>query len=141
MYSAHRLSVRLFVPQARPRRQRRTPHYLMANKRRKRSVSPAPPSESRAAEALTVGWLLAVMTTFLCELGSVGALALGSLSSEMSVAAAYLLFAALVMGIASLALTLGVLQVRRVPPPRGVTVVSLIIGIAPLLVLLAEWLR
>ena len=81
------------------------------------------------------------MSTFLCELGSVAALALGSLDASLASAAAYLLFAALVTGIASLALTVGVLQMRRVSPPRGVTVVSLVIGAAPLLVLLAEWLR
>src|SRR5262245_42189822 len=106
----------------------------MANKRRQPAPSSAPPNESRPAEVLTVGWLLAVMTTFLCELGSVGALAMASLGAEMSVVAAYLLFAALVMGIASLALTLGVLQTRRVAPPRAVTLVSLAISIAPLLV-------
>src|SRR4051812_43696413 len=110
----------------------------MAKTRRKPAASPAAPAESRAAEALTVGWLLAVMMTFLCELGSAGALALGRFGADMSAAAAYLLFAALVMGIASLALTLGVLQVRRVSPPRGVTVVSLVIGAAPLLVFLAD---
>src|SRR5439155_192970 len=73
---------------------------LMVKRRRKQSPSAARSSESRTAEALTVGWLLAVMMTGLCELGSVIALALHGLGSETAPAAAYLFFAALVVGAA-----------------------------------------
>jgi hypothetical protein len=112
----------------------------MAKKRRK-PISPAGPSESRAAEALTVGWLLAVMTAGMCEVGSAIALALRHLGSGMELAAGYLLFAAAVIGTASLLLAAGVFCARSVPPPRGVSVVGLAIGAVPLIVLLLRGWR
>ncbi len=113
----------------------------MAKKRRKQPARPGPPSESRAAEALTVGWLLAVMTAGLCEVGSAIALALRALGPGMELAGRYFFFAALVMGATSLILAAGVFKSRRVRPPRGITVVGLVIGAAPLVVVLLQLLR
>ncbi len=108
----------------------------MTKRRRKAAAQSAATSESRAAEVLTVGWLLAVMTAGLCELASGIALALRPLGSGVEFAARYLFFAALVMGVTSLVLAAGVFKSRRVPPPRGITIVGLAIGAAPIVVLL-----
>ncbi len=105
-------------------------------KKRKEPARSTVPSETRAAEALTVGWLLSVMTAGLCELGSGLALALRTVGPGLDFAARYLFFAALVIGVVSLILAAGVYRVRRVAPPRGVTVVGLAIGAAPLVVVL-----
>ena len=115
----------------------------MVRKRRKQPTRAraVEPSESRAAEALTVGWLLAVTMAVLCELGSAIALALRDLGPGAQLASSYLFFAATVMGATSLILAGGVFKSRRVPPPRGVTVVGLAIGVAPLVVLVLASFR
>jgi len=113
----------------------------MGTRRRKEHARPARaalPSESRAAEALTIGWLLAVLTAGLCELGGALALALRELGPGIELAGHYLFFVALVMGATSLILAAGVFKSRRVPPPRGITVVGLVVGAAPFVVLLLQ---
>jgi hypothetical protein len=108
----------------------------MAKRHKKSAAAPPSPPESRAAEAVTVGWLLAVMTAGLCEVGSGIALALRSAAEGLALAASYLFFAALVIGTLSLALAAAACATRRVPPPRGILVAGFVIGVAPLLLLL-----
>jgi hypothetical protein len=108
----------------------------MAKKHKKSPALKPVATESWAAEVLTIGWLLAVMTAGLCEVGSMIALALRSTGAGMELAARYLFFAALVVGALSLLLAAAVCATRRAAPPRGILVASLAIGAAPLLILL-----
>jgi hypothetical protein len=76
------------------------------------------------------------MTAALCEVGSAIALALRALGPGMELAGRYFFFAALVMGALSLLLAAAVFKTRRVPPPRGITIIGLTIGALPLIALL-----
>ncbi len=118
----------------------------MAKKnRRKRSPESRPPiepvGESQAADALTVAWMLAVMTALMCELGAVGAAwavsarpdwANLALLRDMSI------FTSLVVGTVSLAMAAAVWKIRREPPPVGITVFAVVVGAEPLLLLLGR---
>jgi hypothetical protein len=116
----------------------------MLKHRRKKKVVASSRQESRAADFLTIGWMMAVLTTLVCELGGLAgdlyvrwrpaAVGVGTLSG-------FLLFAALVLGLIGLALTALVFKARRVRPPRGVTVFSLAVNIAPLLLLVLRELE
>jgi hypothetical protein len=110
-------------------------HRLPAKKRRQEAARSTLPEESRAAEALTVGWLLAVMTAALCQFGGALAWALRDLGPGAALAMRYFFFAALLIGLMSLVLAGGVFKTRRVPPPRGITIIGLVIGVAPLVVM------
>ncbi len=99
------------------------------------------PTESRAAETLTVGWMLSVVTALVCEVASAAANLLAPPKSLMALLAEYLLFAALVIGGVALLLTPLVFKLRRQPPPRGVTVFSLVVGATPFVVVMLRLLR
>ena len=107
-------------------------------KNRKNRRIKQPNTESRAAEALTVGWMLSVMTTLACELGVVAAKIVHAAWLQMerlAVLGELLLFAAVVSGLVSLLLAAMVFRVRQVSPPRGVTTFALIVAAAPLVAL------
>ena len=97
-----------------------------------------PISETRAAEALTVGWMLSVMTTFACDLAAVAARLVHAARPGLErvvVLGELLLFAAVVSGVVSLLLAAMVLRVRQVAPPRGITTFALVVAVAPLVAL------
>jgi hypothetical protein len=112
----------------------------MPTKKRSRPPLHAEPVESRTAEYLTAGWMLAVFTTLLCELGSAVAVVLRDAAGPLALLGAYLLFAALVIGLVSLLLTGVVLRIRSQAPPTAITVFALVVGAAPLVILLMQWL-
>src|SRR5690606_13541250 len=92
------------------------------------------PEESRAVEFFTIAWMLAVFTTLVCELSTVGAtwyLQAHSQATSISVLASVLMFASLVIGLLSLALMAVVWQIRTVRPPIGISVFALVVGVAP----------
>jgi hypothetical protein len=84
--------------------------------------------------------MLTVLTALLCEVGSVAAVALRGLGEGLALLGAYLLFAAVIIGAISLLLAVVVLRLRRQPPPRGITVFALVVGAAPLMVMLVNWI-
>jgi FtsH-binding integral membrane protein len=91
--------------------------------------------EGRAADTLTIAWMLATATTLGCELlGLVAALVvrIDPQQRAAGVLQGLLLFAALVIGLVVVALTPVVLRVRRQPPPIGITAFALAVGLAPL---------
>ena len=96
----------------------------------------------RQVEPVTVGWMLAVMTTFVCELISVGLhWFIASFNPEAGGLKAFanlMLFAAFVIGVISLLMLPVVLKTRREPPPVGVLAFSVIVGIVPLLLAFLE---
>lgn len=98
------------------------------------SASARPSGESATADFLTIGWMLAVMTAFLCELGAVVALLAGLAWPGLpwiSLLSGVLLFAALVVGLAGVALIPAVLRARKVPPPTPITRFAIAVAAAP----------
>lgn len=108
--------------------------------RRERAAanSPLDSTETRAAESFTVAWMLAVITTLVCQITgwiTLWLLAQSPGSTGLGVLAWLLLFAAVAIGLLSLLLAAVVLRTRREPPPRVITVGSLAIGVMPLVAL------
>jgi hypothetical protein len=114
---------------------------LVSKSKRKR-VPPAGASDNRSVEALTVGWMLCVMTTLVCELGFAAArtylLAVDRDARWIAALAAMLLFAAAVIGLISLFLAWAVVKMRREPPPLGILVFALVVGAVPLVTMLVR---
>lgn len=108
-------------------------------KQRRKTVRDSPPAESRVADFCTIGWLLSTLTTLFCETVSLAAARYAGDAPEQTglrVFSGYMLFAALATGLPALALTAVAWKVRRVPPPPGITVFSLVVSVVPWLVLL-----
>jgi len=106
-------------------------------KRRK----PQAPGESRSVEFLTVAWMLAVMTTLVCEVGGTLAKIFGEGNLRLSLLAGYLLFAAAIIGAVSLVMLAAVYKLRKVKPPSGIIFFSAVVGGTPMIVLLFSWLQ
>jgi hypothetical protein len=104
-----------------------------AKKPSKRNAKSPRSRETRSTDALTIGWMLMVMTTLACEVGFLATRGIAGPESEGSwaVLMAMLLFASTVIGLGALVLTPVVVKVRRDPPPRGVIIFSVVVGIAP----------
>ena len=104
-----------------------------AKKLPKRNAKPPRSRETRSTDALTIGWMLMVLTALVCELGFLAARGFAGPESEGSLAVlmVLLLFASTVIGLGVLLLTPVVLKVRRDPPPRAIVVFSVVVGAAP----------
>jgi len=99
-------------------------------------------NESRPAVALTVAWMLSCMST---AVGMLTVLALRLLMLVFPVAqggkhplaqvSGVLLFVALITGVVCLAFTALVYRVRKAPPPSPITVAAVMIGVAPIVLL------
>lgn len=96
------------------------------------------------ADLLTVCWMLGLMTTLLCEAGALLAwlLALGFPAMQwVSLLSGVLLFAALVVGLGTIAAMPVVWRVRKNAPPKPIAVLALVAGLIPLAVILLQALR
>ena len=116
----------------------------MGKQHGKRRVRDTRSAETRAADYLTVGWLVSALTTLLCEIISVAAawLASGSGADQrVELFSGFLLFASLATGLVTLLLTPLVCLSRKAPPPRGITVFAVVVAVIPLLILLARGLK
>lgn len=116
----------------------------MAKRKTKKKVRAAMPAETRAADAVTVGWMLCVVTALICNVGAmVVRWALSDYSDHINlqVLFALLAFSALVAGTLSLCLLPVVLRTRRVPPPPGIIVFAIVVGVMPLLTLVIGMAR
>ena len=103
------------------------------------------PEENRVVEFFTIGWMLAVFTTLVCELSAVGVswyLKTNPQSTGMALLLMILELAALVVGLLSLVLMAVVWNLRATRPPSGISVFALVVGAAPgLLLILRQMLR
>lgn len=91
--------------------------------------------ESQAVEVLTVGWMLTVLATLGCELAWLAAMTLAAwrpAAVQIELLGRLLLFAGGVSGLVSIGLAGAVVHLRREPPPRPITAVSLAIALLPL---------
>lgn len=113
----------------------------MSKHAKKRKKSPAA-GDLRSVEVLTIGWMLMVITTLVCELGFV-AVRMGrpQPDSSLAILSSLLLFAALVIGLLALLITPVVLRSRRVPPPQAITVVAVVVALAPVAMVAYDLLR
>lgn len=120
---------------------------MSAKKRRKnrpQSSRPAAVPESRAAEAVTVAWMLCFLATVLAEaLGLLTrmAMAFGVEMAAIRVLSITLLLVALLSGLVTLVLTPVAIKLRRHAPPRPVIIMACVTGILPLLTLVLLSLR
>ena len=99
------------------------------------------PSEGRAVEALTAFWMLAVVMALVCEGALLAAFAYlhNHPDNERAGAIYFLLWlTAAVVGTMTLVLGPIVVKLRVQKPPRAVTIVASLIGVAPWIVLLVQ---
>ncbi len=94
------------------------------------------PVESRPAEAITVAWMLSVMTTLMCA-GMAGMVWLflhdHSGNETAMLLVGYLHFSSFVTAIVSLALLGPVLKMRRAAPPLSIVALAVIAAALPIL--------
>lgn len=112
-------------------------------KRKKSPAAPPAPTESQAAEAATIGWMLCVLTATVCELGVLAARLYFLWHPDAAVigtAGELLLFASAIIGLITLALIPVVYRVRRIKPPTSVTAFAVTIGLIPWLILIRQLL-
>ena len=102
-------------------------------------------AESRSIELATHAWMLATITTLVCEIMTVLARAyvtwVDPEALAMQVLAGLLLFAALVLGTIALGLGVVVTSQRKHRPPRPVIVFALVVAIAPMIAALINLMR
>jgi hypothetical protein len=106
----------------------------MPKRKKKLAGAPAAPAESQAAEAATIGWMLAVLTATVCELGVLAARLYFNWHPDaagVGTAGELLLFSSAIVGLVVLALIPVVYKVRRVRPPTAVTAFAVIVGVLP----------
>jgi hypothetical protein len=110
----------------------------MSKRKLKKKHRASIPAESRAAETLTVAWMLCVAIGLVCDVGAIFVrwfLPDYADSVNLHVLFALLAFSALVVGTLSLCLLPVVLKSRKVPPPPGIIVFAIVVGVMPLLTL------
>ncbi|HEY2149043.1 MAG TPA: hypothetical protein VGH32_13975 [Pirellulales bacterium] len=111
-------------------------------KRKKQSATePQIRAESQAADAATIGWMLAVLTATVAELGVVAArlyLHWNPDAAGIAKAGNLLMFAAAAIGLVVLGLIPVVYRTRRVKPPNSVTAFAVVVGLLPWLAALAQ---
>ncbi|HEV3415414.1 MAG TPA: hypothetical protein VG056_01310 [Pirellulales bacterium] len=116
----------------------------MPKRKRKPTGAPAAPAECQAAEAATIGWMLAVLTATVCEFGVLAArfyFAWHPDAAAVGTAGELLLFASAITGLVALLLIPVVYKTRQVRPPSPVTAFAIVVGIAPWIVLFAQLVR
>jgi hypothetical protein len=113
------------------------------SKRTKRRARRGTTGENRAGDAATIGWMLTVMTTLVCELGAVASRWLGRFNPDgpLDLLGNLLFFAAAVIGFISLLAAPVAIKSRRRPPPRGILVFALVVGAAPLAIMFVQMVR
>jgi predicted phage tail protein len=111
-----------------------------ASKHRRHGEKQPRSAETRSADVLTVGWMLIVFTTLVCEIGFLTTrwLAGAEAGGNWAVLMALLLFASTVIGLVALLLTPVVIKARRTPPPNAVVVFSVLVGAAPWVIIVVQ---
>ncbi len=116
----------------------------MKSKKKKPQTQKSSVNESAEApttEVLTIGWLLTVMTTLVCEVAYFIAMLILRRQADLqwlALLAGVLMFAALVVGLTSVGLLVLVHRLRKSQPPTPIVACSLFIGLTPVLVAIAR---
>jgi hypothetical protein len=109
-----------------------------------RQPAPTIDTEERSSVAITVAWMLATMACFLAEIVWLGSelailnLTRAQLPGAVLVIPDMMRLTAVCTGLLGLTLLPFVLRVRQAPPPRAVTIFSVLVCILPLLATLAR---
>ena len=109
-------------------------------KTRKKSskAAPEPPRNATpsgsTAEAVTVGWMLCLLTTLATEVAGVGARMLHAAygGEKLSMLSGLLLVGATISGLILLILTPITIKLRPDPPPQPLVVCAVLTGIVPI---------
>jgi len=122
---------------------------MASSRKKRRGKSPnrnapaALPVETRAAEAVTVCWTVTLTTLFLTGLITLLAhfyVASHPEAQKMAFLGGIMQFAGALIGAISLALLPVVYRVRKVAPPKGLTLFGVCLALAPILVLILKTL-
>ena len=92
--------------------------------------------ESPTAIAVTVGWMLSILSTFVGQLVVLtGTMVecLNLLSEKATMLLNMLAATTIVTGLVAMLVTPVALKLRKVPPPRSVLVVAMVMGVLPLI--------
>ncbi len=113
------------------------------NRSRKKNSSAARnvPAESQAAEAATIGWMLATLTGAVAELGVLAARLYTAAYPDakgIGTAGELLLFASALIGLIVLGLIPVVYKVRTLKPPPAITAFAVVVGILPWITIIAQ---
>jgi hypothetical protein len=103
--------------------------------------SPSGGAIGSSADALTVGWMLTVITVVACEVGWLATLGVGLAwpdSSAPKALGAVLLLAALLSWLIAMALLPVVLKLREEPPPAPIVWFAVGLGALPLAVMVSR---
>lgn len=107
----------------------------MAKKRKPQPSRTPVVEESKTAEAATVAWMLALMSTIAAECGGIFVrvlMMMNDTSERIRVLSTTLLLVAFLSGVITIILTPVVIRVRRVAPPRAIVVVAYVMGVVPI---------
>jgi hypothetical protein len=114
----------------------------MSKRARQQRTKRAQSIDNRSVEYLTVGWMLMVVTTFICEVAATGChlyvVQFDRQAATIELFSRLLLFASFVIGILSLIVCAVVLKSRRESPPRSILMFAVVVGVAPLMTLLLQ---
>jgi len=113
------------------------------NKRSKK-VAHVAPTETRAAEALTVAWTVSLTTVLLCNLIAVAAHLYVSAhpdATRMAMLCDLILFAGALIGAVFIGLLPVIYRVRKVPPPHGLVVFGVLVAVGPIIALVVRMVR
>lgn len=119
---------------------------MMVNKKQqkraaKQGCSPQLDPESQGAEVMTVAWMISILSVAACDFGAgITRLVLAPDQPNLALLSGVLFFAALAIGLISLAILPIVLKSRRVPPPRGLVVFGITVSVLPWIALVAQLL-
>lgn len=92
--------------------------------------------ESPTAIAVTVGWMVSILSTFVGQLVVLtGTMVecLNLLSEKATMLLNMLAATTIVTGLVAMLVTPVALKLRKVPPPRSVLVVAMVMGVLPLI--------
>ena len=114
----------------------------MSKRARPQRTKRAQPIENRSVEFLTVGWMLMVITTLICEVAAAAChlyvVQIDRQAATIELFSGLLLFASFVVGSLSLIVCSVVLKSRREPPPRSILIFAVVVGVAPLVTVLLQ---
>lgn len=103
-----------------------------------------PRIEKPPVDALTVGWMLTMITTLFCLIAATAARAYMRYAQPeatmIGMLSGYMLFSAGVMGLILLVLTPIIVKRKKSDPPQGLVFFAYLVGLAPLAgMLLQAW--
>jgi hypothetical protein len=102
------------------------------------------PTETPAAEAITVAWLVSVMMVTLLDVAAIGLqiyIAVDGATAQRTLLASYALYVAAITGVLSLLLATAVFKLRVQSPPPKVTTFSVVVAVTPIIMLIIVTLR